>query len=391
MKIAKLLYSKYDDLEIHFASRRKLRVRSNNMSTINGLVESELRMSYSIIIPPELVESKAIVEIPADEELTEKYIYENLEIKYYQGYAINPKLLEVKRFSKPDGQNGRIDIDLVQLTFSGLILPAKICLDRIIFPVKPFIERVSQCSKCWRFGHLTKSCRRSKSICCKCGCSHDGICKKSTICVNCSKSHDAKYQYCETRIRLNKEAKEKAYRRLPMNCDMNGPSPLVTNIFSLNLEDFPALTTKRKIPQTDKNEGIKRGRNVESTANIIVDQTSTDEPMLETSSIICTTTGQIPNNALNEKVDSNIMMVENNSVLQNNSPQSDQILTTNTSPEDGFITEMKDNHNNKGSSSKTESIDYRTTISTNLNQFESFAKSIILGNPDNIITHNENH
>lgn len=381
MKIGKELYSKYNDLEIHFSSRRKLRIRSNDMTTINNLVKSDLRMSFKITIPPELVETKAVVEIPADEELSEKYIFDNLEIRTVERFGMdsgNTQLLEVRRFTKPDGQNGRVNIDLVQLTFSGRRLPSRVCLNKIIFPVKPFIERISQCTKCWRFGHLTKSCRRSKAVCYKCGSTHDGICERSTICINCSKFHDAKYQYCDTRVRLNKEAKEKAYERLPSEYNLGGPRSPIGNTFSLNLGDFPVLSNKRRLPDKNYKENIKRGRNIEPTNNTTTEKTSTEVPITEITPVTCPTVE--PNGDVSN---SKIIVSVNSTIQQNNQD--------NTIPEVNSEVQMMETLDTENPPINSGPLRQNTTISTNLTSFENFAKSLILENPNKLMTQNENY
>lgn len=261
-KISKKLFTKYDDIEIFFLTRKKLRIKSKNINTINELVKDELRKDYRIFIPPELCETKAVVQVPADDEFTEEYIFKNMEVKHLPEYGIlqhTPRLVEVKRFTKPDGGDGRIGIDLVMLSFSGIMLPSHVVLDRIIFPVQPFIERTIQCTKCWRHGHSEKICRRSKRVCANCGTSHEGVCERFPVCVNCGKLHDAKFNGCEVKIIQRQKARDKAYERVPKKYDRNiNSTPMVNNVFSINEEDFPTLSNKRKKFDEGRNKNRKR-------------------------------------------------------------------------------------------------------------------------------------
>lgn len=269
VKISKLLFSKFDDIDIFFVSRKKLRIKSSNRHTINDLVsDEEIRGTYKIFIPLELCETKAVVQIPADAEFTEQYIFDNIKVKHFPEYGLlreTVELGEVKRFTIPDGENKRKDIDLVMISFTGCMLPSHVTLNRIIFPVKPFIEQITQCRKCWRHGHSEKVCRRSKGVCYRCGSSHEGNCDAVPVCVNCGKFHDAKYGGCEVKINLRKEARDKAYERVPKRNEFE--NPVTHNPFTLNMDEFPLLSSKRKKIEVKKHKNRKR-KNFEKPTDI---------------------------------------------------------------------------------------------------------------------------
>lgn len=148
VKICKQLYNEYEDIDIHFVTKRKIRILGKLQGTINQLAaEDGLRRQYRVSIPPELCEVKAVVDIPVDEEFTEKYIYDNLKVKHFAEYGPameNMSIGEIKRFTKPDpdNQGQRKEMDLVMVSFTGSKLPSHVSLNHIIFPIKPFVESV---------------------------------------------------------------------------------------------------------------------------------------------------------------------------------------------------------------------------------------------------------
>ena len=67
----------------------------------------------------------------------------------------------------------------------------------IIFPVKPYVDPVIQCRKCWRFNHSEEVCNRPKLICSGCGKPHTAACNLISKCINCQKLHNATDLHCE--------------------------------------------------------------------------------------------------------------------------------------------------------------------------------------------------
>ncbi|CAG9132613.1 unnamed protein product [Plutella xylostella] len=94
--------------------------------------------------------------------------------------------------------------ECVRVCFKGPILPAYIRTCGIRTEVYPFVFPVSQCSKCWRFGHNYKTCSQNKIICPKCGKPHPNCDTSSFKCVNCSGKHMALAKNCPVYLREKK-------------------------------------------------------------------------------------------------------------------------------------------------------------------------------------------
>lgn len=144
----------------------------------------EIGFSYGII---------RNIDIDLSEEELQKHISSEKE------------LVSVKRLNRknPDGWTPS---ETVQLRFKGSALPSHIYLHELKVAVENYVFPVSQCSKCWRFGHSAKMCPSHKIICPKCTGNHANCDKTIFKCVNCYGKHMALSKICpaykkEKRIR----------------------------------------------------------------------------------------------------------------------------------------------------------------------------------------------
>ena len=174
--------------------------------------DSSITRNCRTYIPAELCEVRGVVNIPGDSDFTEQFIFEKLMIRHssdYEALLELTGLTEIRRFTKA-GENTRYDLDLVNVSFAGTVLPTHVSLCGIIFPVKPYVDPVIQCRKCWRFNHSEKICNRPKLICFACGKPHTGECNLIPKCINCQKLHNATDLQCEKRQFIKKQKIDKA-------------------------------------------------------------------------------------------------------------------------------------------------------------------------------------
>lgn len=73
------------------------------------------------------------------------------------------------------------------------------------FRVRPYVDNVLQCFKCFRIGHLAKHCR-SGPVCIACGEQFHGNCNLDYKCSNCGGCHKPTNKQCEVYL-YNKELK----------------------------------------------------------------------------------------------------------------------------------------------------------------------------------------
>ncbi|KAI5638643.1 hypothetical protein NE865_08699 [Phthorimaea operculella] len=97
-------------------------------------------------------------------------------------------LVSIKRLNRRC-EDGWTPCESVRLGFLGPNLPAYIYLYDLRIKVDDYVFPVTQCGRCWRFGHVTKLCPSNKVICPKCTKFHANCETTNFKCVNCGGSH----------------------------------------------------------------------------------------------------------------------------------------------------------------------------------------------------------
>ena len=142
-----------------------------------------------------------------DLDLTDEEILESLYCSI--------KIMGIKRLMRRNNFNGKWESsEAMRICFEGTSLPSQIKIFDTTVRVSPFIFPVTQCSRCWRFGHTAKICPSNKIICPKCGNNHQNCEISSFICNNCGGNHMAMAKSCPVYV------KEKRIRELmaEFNC-----------------------------------------------------------------------------------------------------------------------------------------------------------------------------
>ncbi|XP_063625271.1 uncharacterized protein LOC134797005 [Cydia splendana] len=200
-------------------------------------------------------------------------------------------IASIKRLNRlsPDGWTAS---ESVRIGFKGSRLPPHVFLCGLRIKVRPYIFPVTQCSRCWRFGHTAKMCPANKPICPKCGERHANCETQQFTCANCRGEHLAMSKKCPTYL------KEKRIRELirEFNCTYQKaldifvpPSPTVpeTNVATIqqtvNVHDTPDDVTEsqptyrdisRKVPETNKQSKVPSGTQRQSKMNVNRPQTN---------------------------------------------------------------------------------------------------------------------
>lgn len=86
--------------------------------------------------------------------------------------------------------------EAVRICFKGTSLPTYVTVDGLRIKVDPYVFPVTQCSRCWKFGHSIKRCTSKNVICPKCGNNHPNCEATSFNCVNCGGNHMALIKTC---------------------------------------------------------------------------------------------------------------------------------------------------------------------------------------------------
>lgn len=100
------------------------------------------------------------------------------------------EIISVYRLKRRDREGeGWQPSEAVQVCFKGSFIPQYIYVHRLRIKVTPYVFPVSQCSKCWKYGHPTKKCPSNKIVCPKCGDNHENCETQNFKCVNCGGNH----------------------------------------------------------------------------------------------------------------------------------------------------------------------------------------------------------
>ncbi|CAH2086393.1 unnamed protein product [Euphydryas editha] len=107
------------------------------------------------------------------------------------------EVASLKRLKRrAEAVSGWTDSEAVRLGFKGPSLPSYIHIYGMRVKVEPYMFPVTQCSRCWRFGHTIKMCPSKRVFCPKCGGKHENCPTTVYKCINCTKDHMALDRSC---------------------------------------------------------------------------------------------------------------------------------------------------------------------------------------------------
>ncbi|CAK1585314.1 unnamed protein product [Parnassius mnemosyne] len=123
------------------------------------------------------------------------------------------KILAVRRLKRLDLNSKWVESETVRICFQGTILPPYVTAYEYNFKVENYTFPVTQCTGCWKFGHIIKACPTKKILCPKCGSTEHINCDLKTYrCLNCKGLHFVLDKSCpmylkekEIRITMSKE------------------------------------------------------------------------------------------------------------------------------------------------------------------------------------------
>ncbi|XP_028171977.1 uncharacterized protein LOC114361200 [Ostrinia furnacalis] len=129
------------------------------------------------------------------------------EEEILEGLSSETQIIDVRRLKRRNTITGqREPCEAIRVCFKGSSLPSYIHMFDTRVNVNPYVYPVTQCSRCWRFGHSLKMCPSSRVVCPKCGRDHPNCETLTYKCNNCSGNHMALARICpvykkEKRIR----------------------------------------------------------------------------------------------------------------------------------------------------------------------------------------------
>ncbi|XP_039763079.1 uncharacterized protein LOC120635932 [Pararge aegeria] len=123
-----------------------------------------------------------------DLETNEKELLDSLNCEY--------DIISAKRLKRMNYEGRWIDSESFRLCFRNPVTPLYINAYGFKFDVVRFELPVTQCSGCWKYGHIKKFCKLNKNVCPKCAEHHDNCEVKEFKCINCKGPHMALDKTC---------------------------------------------------------------------------------------------------------------------------------------------------------------------------------------------------
>ena len=271
MSLGKLLHSQHPEVSEHISSinkvgRNKIRVELTNFMTANKLIRSSVlkERGFKTYIPVYLVKRKFIVR-GVDTSLSEEDVKNFM--KDFRGNPLD--ILEIKRMNRkvidPNTNATKyVPTQSVTITIRGQCTPNYVTILHVKCEVKPYIQRVTQCNQCWRYGHYKDQCK-GKVRCDKCGGEHtNNSCSVTEpCCMHCGMKH-----FASNRAICPQYQKEQAIKQLmgtsnvsyfDAKCMISGETYAKAVPALSDMSSFPPLSTD-SVPSRPYNTGIRIGK-----------------------------------------------------------------------------------------------------------------------------------
>lgn len=126
------------------------------------------------------------------------------EEEFLKNIDSSEDIMSVKRLNRLSSEGRWVKSEAIRLCFKGSCLPPYVYAYGCRFKVNPYSSPVTQCSKCWKFGHLIRFCPSDKIICPKCGGAHANCETTNFKCLNCKGPHMALNKTCPAFLREKK-------------------------------------------------------------------------------------------------------------------------------------------------------------------------------------------
>lgn len=184
--------------KIQFKSLYKVKLSFENKQNAEKLIQCEKlkELDYRCQSADEVSLSYGVIR-GADLDLSEQEMLEE--------FKCDTEIVSLKRLKRlMEGQ--WVDSTCIRIGFKSSFLPPCILGYGTRFEIEQYTFPVTQCSGCWKFGHLLRACPTKKAKCPKCGGGHPNCETTNYKCLNCNGPHMSLDKECpmflkETEIR----------------------------------------------------------------------------------------------------------------------------------------------------------------------------------------------
>lgn len=192
---------------------------------IQNITNIKYRNPYKVLIKfnkreqaEKLVVNKKIMELNARCQFTDEVnlcygIIRGIELEYSEKdiqdtLKSSHEIISVRRLKRSSSEGKWEDSETIRVSFKAESIPSYVYAYGCRLAVENYVFPVTQCSACWKFGHIKKFCPLNKIICPKCGLNHENCEVDTYKCPNCKGPHMALDKKCPMFI------KEKEIRNL---------------------------------------------------------------------------------------------------------------------------------------------------------------------------------
>ncbi|CAH0402174.1 unnamed protein product [Chilo suppressalis] len=162
------------------------------------------------------------------------------------------EVISAKRLKRLHSDGNWVDCETVRLCFKSTIAPSHAYIYKCKFEIEKYVFPVTQCSKCWKFGHIKKFCKLNKNVCPKCGGSHVN-CEievfnvvKDSLIKHSNGSNDTNQDRTENNTKLKYGKRNEKKRRVSKNQTEDRDSTMDFEEISSETEDNPAVDTQKR-------------------------------------------------------------------------------------------------------------------------------------------------
>lgn len=262
-KLAKLLQEQNIKhiSRIKYVNPYKVLVQFTDEDSAYNLIESPFfkEKGYKCQATYELAHTYGVIK-DIDLDVTDDEILKN--------FQCDKNVTGVKRLKRRNHHNGKWEpSECIRICFAGTALPKYAYIFSTSTTVYPYTYPITQCSRCWRFGHTMKICPSIKIICPKCSGFHANCETTEYRCHNCSGRHMTLSRTCP----LYK--KEKRIRELmsEFNCSYKKALMIFVPPEPIPFNEEELITDNCRI--IDKNEQVENPQEGSSSyANILKTQ-----------------------------------------------------------------------------------------------------------------------
>lgn len=190
--LAKLLKTEniLDITSIKYINAFKVLIQFSIEESANKLIESKCLKEKGL-------RCQKTLEIRETYGVIKNIDLESSEEEILDGLSCDTEIIGIKRLKRRNTNSGQWEPgETVRVTFKGSSLPSYVYIFDTRVKVNPYQFPVTQCSRCWRYGHTVKVCSSIKEICPKCSKSHPNCDTTSYKCNNCAGKHMALARTC---------------------------------------------------------------------------------------------------------------------------------------------------------------------------------------------------